>query len=324
MVPVVETDQQAETAVIAVVDEPPTIAVFSSPHKLQLFSASGQRQAQGPDMAGVGRILRWAPGWLAAATDRQVVLCDLRRNTVRRIDVSLIQLTHLAIKPDDFGLALIQERDRIGRLTPAGRWVWKHELRPAVEDLAIGPLGYVAITTNGGQLQVFDPAGESNVAFTFDPSDPPLLIEAPAGSPAEVIWLSMARRSQNLRGHGLRGEVLWERPMPWEGWLLFRLGRFALAAAADGRALTCDGYGSFHGQAGPCDDSNAAFCVDHRGEPLRISRHGVHLICASLDGRVKWRCVLDQPLGGLAAGASGTAAVLGKSLAWFKSNDTTV
>jgi hypothetical protein len=33
-VPVVETEQQAETAVITVVDEPATIAVFTSPHRL--------------------------------------------------------------------------------------------------------------------------------------------------------------------------------------------------------------------------------------------------------------------------------------------------
>jgi hypothetical protein len=322
--PVVETDQQAETAVLAVVDEPARIAVFSSPHRLQLFTTSGQRQAQGPGMSGVGRILRSAPGWLAAATDRQILLCDLRRNTIRLVDVSLIQLTHLAIKPDDFGLALVQERDRIGRLTPAGRWVWKRELRPGVEDLAIGPLGYAAITTDNGQLQVFDPAGEPSVGFTFDPSDPPLLIEAPEGSPTEVIWLSMARRAQSLRGHGLRGEVLWERPMPWEGWSLFRLGQLALAAAADGRALTCDGYGSFHAQAGRSDDSNAAFCTDSNSEPLRIARHGLHLISASLDGRVRWRCVVDQPVGPLAAGRAGTAALLGKSLAWFANESPAV
>jgi hypothetical protein len=318
VVPVVETEHQAETAVVTVVDDPPTIAVFTSPHRLVLFNASGQKQGQGPDMSGVGRILRTAPGWLAAATDRQILLCDLKRSTIRRIDVSLLQLTHLAIKPDDFGLALVQERDRIGRLTPAGRWVWKHELRPAVEDLAIGPQGFAAITTDSGQLQVFDPAGESTVAFTFDPTDPPLLIEAPEGAPAEVIWLSMARRAQCLRGHGLRGEVLWDRPMPWEGWLLFRLGRLALVAAADGQALTCDGYGTFHGQGAPDDDSNAAFCLDANGEPMRISRHGVHLIAATLDGRVNWRCVVDQPFGPLAAGTPGTAVLLGKSLAWFK------
>ena len=144
VVPAVETDQQAETAVIAVVDDPPLIALFTSPHRLQLFDTAGQKLGQGPDMTGVGRILRTAPGWLAAATDRQIVLCDLKHNTHRRLDVSLVQLTHLAIKPDEFGLALIQERDRIGRLTPSSRWVWKQELAiDRSRTWRSGPYGFV-------------------------------------------------------------------------------------------------------------------------------------------------------------------------------------
>jgi hypothetical protein len=314
----VETEQQAETAVTAVVDDPPTIALFTSPRRLQLFDISGKKQGQAPEITGVGRILRTAPGWLAAATDRQIVLCDLRRNTFHRLDVSLVQLTHLAIKPDEFGLALIQERDRIGRLTPAGRWVWKQELRTTVEDLAIGPQSFAAVTTNGGQLLIFDPTGESTVGFTFDASDPPLMIEAPEESPAGVIWLSLARRSQWLRGHALSGEVLWDRPIPWEGWALFRLGRLALVTAADGRALTCDGSGSSFTQGAPTGDSKDIFGVDRAGEPNRISRRGVHIICAALDGQVRWRAIVDQPLGPLAAGIPGTAVLLGKSLAWFQ------
>ncbi len=47
-VPVVETEQQSETAVISVVDDPPVIALFTSPHRLQLFSVSGQKLGQGP------------------------------------------------------------------------------------------------------------------------------------------------------------------------------------------------------------------------------------------------------------------------------------
>jgi hypothetical protein len=324
IVPAVEIDQQAETAVITVVDDPPSIAVFTSPHRLHLYDIAGKKMGQGPDMTGVGRILRTAPGWLAAATDRQIVLFDLRRNAHRRLDVSLVQLTHLAIKPDEFGLALIQERDRIGRLTPAGRWVWKQELRSTVEELAIGPEGFAAITTNSGQMVVFDPAGESVVGFTFDATDAPLLIEAPEGSPAGVTWLTLARRAQWLRGHGRTGEVLWDRPLPWEGWSLSRLGTRALVTAADGRALACDGSGTFLGQGTPSGESNDVFGIDAAGEIIRISRRGVHIICAYLDGSVRWRSVIDQPLGPLAIGTPGTAVFLGKSLAWFPNEQTAI
>jgi hypothetical protein len=321
--PVVEQEQQAETAVLSVVNDPPVIALFTSPHRLQLFSAAGKKLGQGPDLSGTGRILRSAPGWLAAATDRQILLCDLNEITINRIDVSLNQLTHLAIKPDEFGLALVQERDRIGRLTPAGRWVWRHELRFPIEELVIGPRGFAAITTSAGQLQVFDPTGISTVGFSVDPSDPPLLIEAPDGSPPEVVWLSLARRSQWVRGHALNGEVVWDRPIPWEGWAMYRLGALAVLTAADGRAVTCDGAGSLFGQAAPCEDPNPGFCIDSEGEPIRIFRHGVHVIGATLGGRVSWRAITDQPIGPLAAGAPGVAVLLGKSLAWFQNQAAT-
>jgi hypothetical protein len=320
-VPVVETEQQSQTAVLSIVEDPPTIAVFTSPHRLQLLSVSGEKLAQGPDMTGVGRILRTAPGWLAAATDRQIVLCDIKNNAHRRLDVSLVQLTHLAIDPDEFGLALVQERDRIGRLTTAGRWIWKHELESPVEDLALGPQGFAAVTTTSGQLLIFDPAGAMTIGYTFDPTDPPLLAQAPDGSPDGVLWLSLARRAQWLRAHGAHGEVLWDRPLPWEGWSLHRLGPLALVAAADGRALACDGSGNFQGQGAPSGDANDAFCIDRKGQPIRISRKGVHLIYSALDGRVFWRSVLDHTPGPMATGTPGTAVMLGKSLAWFKNAD---
>ena len=93
-----------------------------------------------------------------------------------------------------------------------------------MEDLAIGPRGFAAVTTNSGQLLIFDPAGESTAGFTFDPSDPPLVIEAPDGSPAGVTWLSLARRSQWLRGHGLerRGFVGSTHPLGGMGALSAR------------------------------------------------------------------------------------------------------
>jgi hypothetical protein len=318
VVPAVETDQQAETAVLAVVDTPPMVALFRSPHRLQLFETTGRKLGQGPDLSGVGRLLRTAPGWLAAATDRQILLCDLRNLSTRRLDVSLVELTHLAIRPDDFGLVLVQERDRIGRLTVSSRWVWKQELRAPIEELALGPHGFVAVTTHGGQLLIFDPAGESTARFTFDPTDPPHLIEAPAGSPPGIAWVTLARRAQFLRGHDLGGQVLWERPIPWEGWSLFRLDRLALATAADGRALACDGSGALQAQSTAGGESHDAFALDPAGTPLRVSRRGVHLIAAALDGRVTWRAVVDQPLGPLACGAPGIAVLLGRSLAWFR------
>jgi hypothetical protein len=312
------SDEQAETAVLAITEDPACIASFTSPHRLELYTVAGRKLGQGPDMVGVGRILRTAPGWLAAATDRQIVLYDLRRNMQRRLDLSLVELTHLAIRPDSFGLVLVQERDRIGRVTPSARWVWKRELRSPVEDLAIGPEGFAAVTTNEGQLMVFDPAGEPTVGSTFDPTDAPLLIEAPEGSPPGIVWLALCRRQQQLSGHDLRGKVVWNRQLDWEGWSMVKLSRFAIVSSADGRALAFDGAGKVQFEGAASGSSNDVFTIDERGEPLRVSRRGVHLICTALDGRVRWRAVGDEPLGPFAAGPAGVAIMIGRNLAWFK------
>ena len=316
-VPAVQSEDQAETAVLAVCDDPARIAVFSSPNRLELYGPDGSKRGKGPETSGVGRILRTAPGWLAAATDRQVVLCDLRRGEGLRVDLRLVELTHLAIKPDTFGLAIVQERDRIGRATAAGRWVWKHELSTAVEDVAIGVEGYSAATTNDGRLLVFDPAGEIAPTSGFDPADPPFLIEAPEGSPSGVAWLTLARRAQELSGRQLRGAASWTRRLPWEAWSLARLGPYAMVASADGRVMAFDGAGDVRFEAGPSGGANDAYFLDAEGRPARLVRKDVHLLCAGLDGRVRWRAVSPQPVGPCAAGAAGVAVMLGTHLAWF-------
>ena len=53
------------------------------------------------------------------------------------------------------------------------------------------------------------------------------------------------------------------------------------------------------------------------GEPIRIARRGVRLLCSALDGQVRRRAVVEQTLRPVAAGTPGTVAFLGNSLAWF-------
>jgi hypothetical protein len=190
-----------------------------------------------------------------------------------------------------------------------------------VEDLAIGPEGFAAVTTNDGEVMVFDPTGEPVVGATFDPSDAPLLIEAPEGSPPGVVWLTLERRMQQLCGHDLRGKIVWRSPLPWEGWSVVRLGRFGVVSSADGRVLAFDGSGAIRFEGASSGSANDVFSLDEDGNPLRISRRGVHLICAMLDGRVRWRAVAEETLGPFIAGRAGVAILIGQALAWFKNHE---
>jgi hypothetical protein len=320
--PVATTENQAETAVLGVIDEPPRVALFSSNLRLQLFETGGENLGFAPEILGVGRIIRSSPGWVAGATDRQIVVYNAGRNAAQRVDLSLVEVTHLAIRPDSFGLLVVQERDRAGRATVAGRWVWKLELKSAVEDVAIGPEGISALTDDAGRLTILDPAGLSAGTYQADPAEALSLIEAVDDSAAGVVWMTLASRAQVLRGHDLRGRVVWESPVAFEGWQFLRAGRVAVISAADGRAQAFDGFGNLRGQ-GKASGGGAKdlFGANPRGEPRRVSRQRENLICADLDGRVRWRAVCDEPIGPVAVGRSGAAALIGRSLAWFQGLD---
>lgn len=315
------TDVQAETSVLAVLDEPPRISLFTSSLKMQILSTQGQNLGFAPEILGIGRILRTAPGWIAAATDRQIVLYNTQLNAAQRLELSLVEITHLVILPDTFGLAIVQERDRLGRATIAGRWIWKHGLKSSVEDVAIGTGGHCAVTTDAGTLLVFDPAGLSMGTYQADSIEPLCLITAVDDSPSPLSWMTLARRSQVLRGHDLSGRVLWESPVAWEGWQFHRCGSIAMISAPDGKVLAFDGAGHLRGQGRSSGSGKDLFTTNPRGEPRRISREGVHLICSDFDGRVRWRSVCDEPLGPVAVGLTGVAAMVGRSIAWFEGLD---
>jgi hypothetical protein len=319
-VPVAKTDEQAETAVVAVLDDPPRIGLITNRNQLAVYTASGGELGLAPEIVGVGRILRVAPGWIVAATDRQVAVHDARRNASQRLDLSLVEVTHLAIRPDTYGLAIVQERDRLGRASLAGRWVWKRELKSPVEELAIGPDALTGLTTEDGQLLIYGPGGDPAGRYAAVPSEPLALAPAPEGSPPEVAWLTLARHSQVVRGHRRDGQAVWESPVPWEPWQLHALSRLVVIEAPDGRALAFDGSGHARAQS-RTEAPPGLFFSGPGGEALRMARQGMHLLCSDLSGRVHWRAVAEDPIGPMAAGSTGVAALIGRSLAWFPSPD---
>lgn len=315
-VPIGQSEDQAETAVLAVLDEPPRIGVITNRNRLVIYTTTGGELGEAAEIAGVGRLLRPSPGWIVAATDRQVVVHDARENRSQRLDLRLVELTHLVARPDDYGLAFVQERDRLGRATAAGRWIWQRELRWPVEEMAVGEGGLTAFSGEDGRLLVLDAAGETIGETVVAPPEPLALVAAPRGGPPEVHWLSLARQAQVLRGHRRDGGIVWESPVPWEAWQLHGLDRLVVVESPEGRVLAFDGSGHPRGQ-GRTESPLGAFGSDDRGEALRVVRQGMHLICSELGGKVRWRAVSEEPIGPIAVGRGGVAAILGRSLAWF-------
>jgi hypothetical protein len=316
-VPFAPDHDHAEAAVVAVLDDPPRIAAMTRTNRLQVFDQGGRLIHEAEPISGIGRIIRTSPGWIAAATDRKILLFNARKNQAHRPDIDLVELTHLIVRPEKFGLAIVQERNRVGRATPEGRWVWKKELRVPVEDLAIGPMGLTALTCDDGSLQVLDAAGEPAGHYQTDPPEPLLMVGSYARDAAnEPTWITLARRAQLLRGHSPDGDVLWESPTPWEGWQLHHVGSSFVILAPDGRALAYNALGYLQTQSPPAD-SNFVLAPGPKGAVHRLARKDVHVICSDLTGLVVWRSIAEQALGPLAGGAGGVVSVQGTSLAWY-------
>ena len=314
-VPLAESDEQAATAVLAVLDDPPCVGIITSRNRLRVFLADGRELGHAPDLVGVGRILRVGPGYIAAATDRMIGLYDVRRGEGSRLDLALAEVTHLAVLPVGPSLAIVQERDRLGVVHADGSWAWKVELPSAVEELAVRSDGSVAASTEDGWLRLFGPDGRPFAQESTGSSEPLALIEAPEHAPAELAWVTLARRLQILRGHRPDGRLLWETPIPWESWQLHRVGPRIVVAAPDGRALACASDGRILAQSRE-GGASATYCPGPEGAVLRVTPQGVHLACTDLAGKVRWRVVADASVGPVAAGRSGVAALLGRQLAW--------
>jgi hypothetical protein len=247
-----------------------------------------------------------------------VVAWEASSRRLYRPDVDLVQLTHLVARPEGYGLALVQERDRIGRCSLAGRWVWRRELRAAVEDVAVGPLNLTAFTTDDGRLTIADAAGEDVASTLVGGREPLLLVEAPsAGRASGVAWITLARHEQILRGHSPEGAVVWESPTPWEAWGLQLIGRHLMVSAPDGRLLAYDEKGYLIAQSG-ADPTNPVLAVGPGGAPVRLVRRERQLLCEDLSGRTLWRSLGEQPFGPVAGASWGVAALLEKQLVAFR------
>lgn len=316
-VTVARTEEQAETASLAVLEQPARIALITNTNRLRVFDLDGNQLHEAEPLSGVGRILRTSPGWIAAATDRQLLMYQASENRSLRLDLNLVELTHLIIRPDRHGLAIVQERDRVGRATVQGRWIWREELNSAVEEFAVGPESTTAVATEDGQLRLFDARGRALDSRAPTSSEALLICANPDPKAVEIVWISLARQGQILRGHGLDGGIAWELPVPWVSWQLLEVGHVVVVTAPDGRAMSVDGSGEVvargkdeapPGIHGPHPDGEGA---------ALLAQHGPHLILSNINGTILWRALATPGRRPLALGRLGAATIDRRSLLWF-------
>jgi hypothetical protein len=307
---VFDNQQQAETAVLALIDDPLRVVAFSSRKKLEVYDDDGKRLHASDTLLGVGRVLEADGSLVVAATDRMVTVYDAATNSTSPFPERLVQLSHLRIDSIAGEILVVEEGDRLSRFDGAGERRWIRPLSASVEGLAVGPDRICAVTTSDGHLYVFDgdnrPVGESRVM----PAQPLALLRL------GTRWITLAGKSQIIRGHEVNGQVEWEAGLPAEAWRLIRLGSSVAAREVGGRSYVLDGSGRLILDSTELPHEALLFS-NRAGEPSAVFWRAGNLMVTDLVGRVQWRHVSAELAGPLTAAPCGVACTLGRELAFF-------
>jgi hypothetical protein len=305
-----DSESQAETAVLAMVEDPRRVILFSNRRRVEILGDAGERVHLSETMSGVGRYVEVDASLVVAATDREVLVYEIAANTSSRFYERCTQLSHLRIDSEEGELVIIEERDRLSRFDLRGGRHWVKTINSPVEGLAIGAGRTCAVTTEDGRLLVFD--GDKRVVGEYSTTPREIMSVVRLGP----RWITLAGKAQQVRCHHLDGTVEWESPIPTEAWRLGRLAGRVVARAAGGRLFVLDSQGRMVLDSTELPPESHLF-LNRKDEPSALFWRAGNLMVTDLVGRVQWRHISTETLGPIAAGAAGVACALGRELAYF-------
>jgi len=305
-----ESEEQAETSVLAIVDRPTRVAAFSNKKRVEVYGDAGELLHATEQLGGVGRYLEADAELIVAATDRQVLVYDVAANTSARFGERLNQVSHLRIDGEAGEIVTIEERDRVSRFDLSGNRRWQKVIDSPIEGLAIGPNRTVAVTTEDGQLIVLD--GNKLVIGEYRTQPRESMQVVRLGS----RWITLAGKVQLVRCHRVDGAVEWEARIPGEAWRLHRLAGRLVTRAAGGRVFALDSRGRLLLDSSELPPESLLF-VAGGDQPAAVFWRLGNLMVTDLTGQVRWRHLSHETLGPVAASAGGVAVALGRELVFF-------
>ena len=305
-----DSESQAETTVLQIVEDPTRVVVFSNRRRVELFADAGERIHTSDQLTGVGRYVDSDASMVVAATDRDVLLYDVAANTSARFDQRCTQISNLRIDSEAGEIVIIEERDRLSRWDLAGNRRWVKTIDSPVEGLAIGANRHCALTTEDGRLIVFD--CDKRIVGEFRTDSREMLSVVRLGP----RWITLAGKSQQVRSHQLDGTVEWETTIPTEAWRLVRLASRVVARAASGRLYVVDARGRIELDSTELPTETLLF-LNRSDEPSALFWRAGNLMVTDLVGKIQWRHLSAETLGPVTAGAAGVACALGRELVFF-------
>jgi hypothetical protein len=305
-----DSESQAETAVMGLIEHPTRVVVFSNRRRVEILGDRGEQIHATDLMAGVGRYLEVDASLVVAATDREIVVYDISANTSTKFFQRCTQLSHLRIDSSAGEIVVIEERDRLSRFDLAGERRWVKTIESPVEHLVLGANRTCAVTTEDGRLIVLD--GDKHVVGEYRTMPREVLSAVRLGS----RWITLAGKSQQVRCHELAGSVEWQTTIPTEAWRLARLAGRVIARAAGGRIYVLDSMGKIVLDSTELPSESLLF-LNRRDEHCALFCRAGNLMVTDLMGRVQWRHISSETIGPVAAGGAGVACVLGRELVYF-------
>ncbi len=308
-----ETEQGYD---LIVSDSPLRVGVLDPKKTLTCYFENGEEAESVPSLGGVGRLIRQRDGWIAAGNDRTLILADLARKAIHRPDLDLVQVTHFDMRPTSYGLAIVQEADRLGRATVAGRWIWRTTLPATAESLVLADDGLLAISMDNGSLAVLDPAGKQLGIWSVGDQEAVLACESAGRHGGSCRWISYSRQERQLRGHGANTAVIWQTDIPFHGWNLLRTGQGAVVFDEKGTAMLVDDSGTILARRRP-EPGRSIYGTDASGSAVVLRYDRQHLYLTRFDGSPKWRASVDSPIEAVALGQNGVAVLAAGVLEYF-------
>lgn len=307
-----ETGQGYE---LIVSDTPPRVGVLDPKKQLTCFLETGVEAETVPALGGMGRLIRQRDGWIASGNDRTLVLVDLSRGAIHRPDLDLVQVTHFDMRPTSYGLAIVQEGDRLGRATVAGRWIWRKSLPATAESMVLADDGLIALSLDNGSLIVLDPAGSKVGRWSVGDQEAVLVCESAGRHGSTCRWASYSRQERQLRGHSVDGVVLWQTEIPFQGWSLARTGQGVVVSANDGAGVLVNDSGTIIARR-RAESGQAIYGTSADGSSVVLRCDRQHIYLTRFDGTPIWRAGVDSDIEAVAFGASGVAVLAAGELAF--------
>ena len=308
-------DENTTDYSLCVVDRPWRLCVLDTKKKLNCYIDDGDEAEEIPALGGSGRMLKSRDGWVAVANDRSLVLCNVSKSETIQPDLDLVQITHFDMRPAQYGLLIIQEADRIGRATVAGRWVWRVSLPATVESLVLADDGYAGLSLDNGLILILDSAGKAVGKWSAGDQEAVLLCESQGRNEGLCRWVTLARQERILRGHALDGRVLWQVETPFAPWELVRTGQGVVVSGNDSGALLYDDSGQVLATR-RATSQRTRFATASDNSAMVLYADAGQVFCTRFDGTVIWRIPVDGEVTATALGSTGAGILAGGVLSW--------